>query len=119
MLDLGEGGCVCAWKSRMPQKGAPRRDNIQVRTKAMHAEPAGAPQCSPSSDSCAVKERPGAALGMVRGKQYPGTQRSAARGWGGCPGENDIPRREDEGKKRNAGSKLSGEKNQLKVKLKR
>lgn len=31
--------CVCGWKSRMLQKGEPRRDNIQVLTKAMHAEP--------------------------------------------------------------------------------
>lgn len=61
-LDLGEGGDVCGWKSRVLQKGEPRGDNIQVLTKAMHAE-ASALQCSPSSDSCAAKERSSAAQG--------------------------------------------------------
>lgn len=80
-LDLGEDGYVCGWKSRVLLKGEPRRDNIQVLTKAMHAKPS-ALQCNPSSDSCAVKERSRAvqASGNVTGKQYSWTQKESCAG---------------------------------------
>lgn len=89
-LDLGEGGYVCGWKSRMLQKGEPRGDNIQVLTKAMHAEPR-ALQSSPSSHSCArskgeMKNCPGKAEGKTVSRDPES-------------GGNDIPLRGEKGER--------------------